>query len=670
MKTDVVETKLTTKFGVFNIRVYKDCDLKEVIVLYTEVLDKTKPTLLRVHSECITGDMFGSLHCDCGQQFTKSLRIISEEGGVLIYLRQEGRGIGLFEKMKSYQLQSKGYDTIEANILLGHKPDQRCYDLVKPILDDLGISKVKLLTNNPSKVSEIAKLGIEVVERIPLIAKPNKHNKKYLETKKNKFQHFLSRANKIYFYQFHIASLAQLKSVIEFINNKTKDPLLKICAGLRADISTFKNKKETENINNLLKHCLIHSEFIPILHFSFSNCDDVVGAAIKIKETWPLVRRIQINDLKQLKINELRKICAMFEVDIPLSDDNFEIVHNKKFRNLVKKNNSVILIDNSKGKGIKETKESYKRKIDTLLSYSLNDIGLCGGFGPDSLDVYFELRRFYRINFSIDAETNLRTSGRYDPEKIKVYLHQLIRFDDPHEDGISQTKKFLQKNRQKGWDTVKIGNEEFVIHPKVFHAGHFPSSSWFAAELCKLLKNETSFCEVGCGSGIISCLLALSNPKIKISTTDINPYALENTKLNAQKHSITPRISAFTGDVLDSISPKKQFDSIFWALPFGFLDPGVEITLEEAQVFDPGYRAIRKLFQTAKKYLKPNGRLLIGFSADLGHPLLLEEIANEFGIELRVLKEKHMKEKAKVKFEILEGRLSRKKELAYALKKT
>lgn len=174
-----VETKLTTKYAEFNIRVYPDNTGKETVVLWTENLDMSQPVLVRVHSECLTGDVLSSLQCDCGKQLAKSLQTISEDGGVLIYLRQEGRGIGLFEKMKSYKLQSKGYDTFEANVILGHQPDERSYEMVKIILDDLHIMRIRLLTNNPSKVSDIAKLGIEVVERVPLISRANKHNKSY-----------------------------------------------------------------------------------------------------------------------------------------------------------------------------------------------------------------------------------------------------------------------------------------------------------------------------------------------------------------------------------------------------------------------------------------------------------------------------------------------------------
>jgi methylase of polypeptide subunit release factors len=144
---------------------------------------------------------------------------------------------------------------------------------------------------------------------------------------------------------------------------------------------------------------------------------------------------------------------------------------------------------------------------------------------------------------------------------------------------------------------------------------------------------------------------------MRVTATDINPHASENTKLNAENLGLSKKISVLTGDVLDNIHEEARFDSIFWALPFGFLDPGAQINLEEAQVFDPGYRAIRKFFQTAKDHLKPKGRLLLGFSSDLGHPDLLAEIANEYSFKLVKLKEKAMKEDDEIVFEILEGRI-------------
>lgn len=656
-KNDFVEAKLATKFAEFNIRVYRDQLSKETLVLSTQNLDTSKPVLVRVHSECLTGDMLGSLHCDCGQQLTKSLQIISEEGGILIYLRQEGRGIGLFEKIKSYKLQSKGYDTFEANVLLGHQPDLRSYEMVKTILDDLHIQKIKLLTNNPSKVSEIAKFGIKIVERIPLISRATKYNKKYLETKKYKFQHLFSSSDQYYYYQFHIEDLHQLELIVDFLKNKKTDPLLKICVGISANTESLADATEIKKINDIIKATRIHSDLIPIIHFSFLDCINILETAKQIKETWPLANRIQLNDISKFKFKEFQQIFTLFsQIDVPFCDDNFKLLQSKRYRGLLKKYNSLILLDNSKGRGIEESKEVFKKKIDTLLALGLNNIALCGGLGPDKLDIYFDIRRFYRINFSIDAETNLKTEGKFDVEKIKTYLTQLIRFDDPKKNSIEQTIDFLRKNSRNDWTQVIIEDQKFAIHPKVFNAGHFPSSNWFASELIPLLKEESDFCEIGCGSGVITTLISLSNHNLKIVATDINPFASENTKLNVEKFGLNSRVEVFTGDVLDSINSEKRFDTIFWALPFGFLDPGTTVGLEEMQVFDPGYRAIRKFFQTAKNYLKSNGRLLIGFSSDLGHPNLLKDLANQYSISLTRIKTKKMMENEQVTFEILEGK--------------
>ena len=148
--------------------------------------------LVRIHSECITGDVFGSSKCDCGMQLDRSLQLISEEGGILIYLRQEGRGIGLANKVKAYALQEQGYDTVEANLQLGLLIDDRDYAVAYQILKQMGISSVRLLTNNPTKVAAMAKYGVSVTERIPVNIPSTHENQTYLKTKKEKLGHFLA----------------------------------------------------------------------------------------------------------------------------------------------------------------------------------------------------------------------------------------------------------------------------------------------------------------------------------------------------------------------------------------------------------------------------------------------------------------------------------------------
>lgn len=189
----VAEAKLPTKYGEFKILAYKsDMDADQHVALVMGDIESDVPVLVRVHSECLTGDVFGSLRCDCGEQIDMALEMIAEEKrGVLLYMRQEGRGIGIHNKISAYYLQDNGMDTVEANLSLGFPADLRDYGIGAQILNDLKLNKIKLLTNNPKKVIGLEGYGLEVVETLPIIIKPNPYNKCYLDTKKEKMGHIL-----------------------------------------------------------------------------------------------------------------------------------------------------------------------------------------------------------------------------------------------------------------------------------------------------------------------------------------------------------------------------------------------------------------------------------------------------------------------------------------------
>ncbi|MCV6608526.1 MAG: GTP cyclohydrolase II [Campylobacterales bacterium] len=190
-KTEIIiskEANLPTKHGIFKVTAFKE-NHKEHLAIYTDSL-KDVP-LVRVHSECVTGDAIGSLKCDCGEQLDKALELISKnpDGGAILYLRQEGRDIGLVNKINAYNLQDTGLDTVEANHQLGFADDERTYEIAEFILGYLKISKLELLTNNPKKIESLD--GIEIVKRVPIIMKTNKHNENYLKVKKEKSGHLL-----------------------------------------------------------------------------------------------------------------------------------------------------------------------------------------------------------------------------------------------------------------------------------------------------------------------------------------------------------------------------------------------------------------------------------------------------------------------------------------------
>lgn len=180
-------------FGQFRVLAFGESPEEKYphLALVADSFNVFEPVLVRIHSECITGDVFGSHRCDCGEQLHRAMELIGHEGGVLIYLRQEGRGIGIINKLKAYNLQDQGINTAEANVHLGFEVDQRTYDQAVEILELLGIHKIKLLTNNPDKLDAMRHSNITLVERIPLEITPNQDNRYYLETKKRVMGHLL-----------------------------------------------------------------------------------------------------------------------------------------------------------------------------------------------------------------------------------------------------------------------------------------------------------------------------------------------------------------------------------------------------------------------------------------------------------------------------------------------
>jgi len=190
---NVAQAILPTKFGEFRIYIFQDTlNGQEHIALIKGSVAKHKNILVRVHSQCITGDIFHSIRCDCNEQLHNALKMIEQEGkGVLVYMRQEGRGIGLTNKIKAYKLQEQGLDTVEANINLGFAPDLRDYGIGAQILKELGLSTIRLMTNNPKKIVGLTGYGLQIIERIPIQGIANIKNRKYLETKKTKLGHML-----------------------------------------------------------------------------------------------------------------------------------------------------------------------------------------------------------------------------------------------------------------------------------------------------------------------------------------------------------------------------------------------------------------------------------------------------------------------------------------------
>jgi 3,4-dihydroxy 2-butanone 4-phosphate synthase/GTP cyclohydrolase II len=192
-----VAVKMPTQWGDFDMIAYTQVNTGENhLALVKGTWEPGEPVLVRVHSSCVTGDIFGSCRCDCGPQLHAAMEMISKEGkGAIVYMNQEGRGIGLINKLKAYNLQENGFDTVEANLELGFKMDQRDYGVGAQILRDLGISKMRLISNNPKKRAGLIGYGLEVVENVPIEIAPNPHNEFYLRTKRDKMDHAILKDN-------------------------------------------------------------------------------------------------------------------------------------------------------------------------------------------------------------------------------------------------------------------------------------------------------------------------------------------------------------------------------------------------------------------------------------------------------------------------------------------
>lgn len=188
-----VAARIPTRYGTFQLVLFTSShDCKEHMALVMGDVEGGENVIVRVHSECFTGDVLGSLRCDCGEQLERAMQLVSDAGrGVILYMRQEGRGIGLLDKLRAYNLQDEGLDTVEANLRLGHQPDERDYTVAALMLKDLGIRSVNLITNNPRKINELRGLGVIVHQRMPIEVAPHPENLHYLRTKAKRMDHLL-----------------------------------------------------------------------------------------------------------------------------------------------------------------------------------------------------------------------------------------------------------------------------------------------------------------------------------------------------------------------------------------------------------------------------------------------------------------------------------------------
>ena len=355
--------------------------------------------------------------------------IADSKNGLFIYMRQEGRGIGLYEKIKAYKLQDEGFDTHEANIQLGYKPDNRDYLVAVEILKNLNIKQIHLMTNNPSKISEISRLGVEVVKQISLITETNSYNQGYIKTKKIKFRHSFNGQENNYFIGINgIENSSQVEELANFVKENKKDSLLKIyVSNDTLDLNSLGDKSVISQTHEVFNAVEKYNDLIPMLHYSFKHSTDQLEDLRIIKEEMSFVKYIQLDDIKKSHLEILKYAVDNFSVVLPMTDNDINsLLENKNFVDFVISNKVPILLDNSLGKGVRETSDKYKEKILKFLNKGINNIALAGGFNPGYLDTYFEMVDYFKINLSIDAASGLQTEGKFDVDKTKRYIGNIM----------------------------------------------------------------------------------------------------------------------------------------------------------------------------------------------------------------------------------------------------
>lgn len=325
----LTSARIPTRDGEFQLVLYSNnLDEKDHLALIYGDISSASDVLVRIHSECFTGDVLGSLRCDCGEQLNASMRMIAERGaGVLLYLRQEGRGIGLLNKLRAYNLQDEGYDTVEANLALGHGADERDYTIGALMLRDLDIGSVQLLTNNPEKIESLEALGIQVRERIPLQPHLNKHNSEYLQTKVERMQHMLRLGPKGVRTNPHGWALDALKQRINDHYQASSRPFVTLAfrQGLDGAVAssdiTHRAGKESENVPFIRRLRAAHEAVLIDANTFLNSCPPHENSPAADRKTmgivvvWDPNQQISSTDLKEIDKASARFLFAQPEQD-------------------------------------------------------------------------------------------------------------------------------------------------------------------------------------------------------------------------------------------------------------------------------------------------------------------------------------------------------------------
>lgn len=432
-QNNIVSTEMPTTLGVFYLWVWNGERGRELVALSTPGLDPSKEVMLRMHSECLTGDLFHSLTCDCGPQKDLALKKIQEHGnGIFIYHRQEGRNTGLFNKVQSYNLMQKGMDTHEALLSIVGHPDPREYSEILTVLDTiLGTAKspIRLLTNNPYKALFLERHGYSVVVE-SLRAGASIHNTSYTEAKTQKFLH-----NAVGYgpYASVTLSLADIRErgdeiagLIKDVHHGSGSRKLFIGVGLSSK-AVFIERQVPQDLERFYRaaissventHLVLHM-YYPASRTAQRNLTRFLG---RLTSPYSLQFRLPLDASAGLRVDvDLLDSLHAEHVIFQVKENHFYLLDQKNFVEYFSSPNKFVLLDESFGTG-KEEEEVIRKKILSMVSRGLSRIAIAGGFSAETAPRIYEMEDYFKIPISVDAESRLRTDGKLDIAKMKKYL--------------------------------------------------------------------------------------------------------------------------------------------------------------------------------------------------------------------------------------------------------
>ncbi len=643
--------EMPTAHGAFVCTVWSGERGRELVALSTRTLDSGKEVMVRIHSECLTGDVFASQTCDCGVQKNRALEMIQKHGnGIFIYHRQEGRNMGLYKKVQAYNLMQGGMDTHEANLTLVGHPDGRDYNDVLSVLHELlrgRKSRICLLTNNPHKKLFLARSGYSVTVE-PHVVAPTEYNAMYTETKEVKFLHNAHGSEPyvgITLYQSDLKSSVQLKKMLLALNLKDCGRQVYLGVAIFPDKGDTKNSVLVGELNEFAAVLADVGEVRVVLHVNYPDSRSIYRDLKKFLThlTFRYSLQFRLPTGSEAKVDT--ELIASLHADrmiFQLKSEQFPLLEQKDFREYFSRPYRAILLDESFGTGMPASFEATKQNVLTLVSRGMSRIAVAGGYSAENADRLFELEDFFKIPISIDAESRLREGEQLSIAEAERYLWKILRpttsFPGLTSDQAIQVQKKLHQHTGSRAIDFEVDENlvlnNFQVHEYVLNPQIVSDAKLFAQFLYKRRAEYAgkSVIDMGTGSGVLGITMALGGAK-EVIGADVSSESVANARANVRIYSLEDKVRIVQSDLFSALEGVKA-DLIVFNHPYFPTEsiPGEKISIA---MFDPG-ELLQRFLKEAKDHLLPGGSIIMPyheFAGDINDP---ERHAAKYGYKVSV----------------------------------